>query len=61
MAEQNSNGTVRIFSARACAAPLEGAAELFEEKTDIHVAIDVCSRHCAAPVAKEVNYGFECR
>src|SRR4030042_4183376 len=55
MAGQNSNGTVRICSARAGAAPLEGAAKLFEEKTGIHVEIDVCSRHCAAPVAEEAT------
>jgi accessory colonization factor AcfC len=55
MAEQKSDGTVRIFSARACAAPLEEAARLFEEKTGIHVEIDVCSRHCAAPVAEEAT------
>ncbi len=55
MTEKNSKGTIRIFSARACAAPLEGAARLFKEKTGIHVAIDVCSRHCAAPVAEEAT------
>ena len=55
MMEKNGNGTVRIFSARACAAPLEEAARLFEAKTGIHVAIDVCSRHCAAPVAEEAT------
>ncbi len=47
--------TVKIFSAKACAAPLEGAAKLFEEQTGIHVAIDVCSRHCAEPVAEEAT------
>ncbi len=55
MKEQSSNGTVRIFSARACAEPLEKAAKLFEEQTGIHVAIDVCSRHCAEPVAEEAT------
>ena len=55
MKEQSSNGTVRIFSARACAAPLEKAAKLFEEQTDIHVEISVCSRHCAQPVAEEAT------
>ena len=55
MMEKNGNRTVRIFSARACAAPLEGAARLFEEKTGIHVEIDVCSRHCAAHVAEEAT------
>ena len=49
----NSGQVVRIFSARACARPLELAAELFEKQTGIHVAIDVCSRHCAQPVAEE--------
>lgn len=55
MKEQSSNGTVRIFSARACAAPLEKAAKLFEEQTNIHVEISVCSRHCAQPVAEEAT------
>ena len=50
----NENKTiVRIFSAKACARPLELAAELFEKQTGIHVEIDVCSRHCAQPVAEE--------
>ena len=46
---------LRVFSARACAAPLEEAAVLFERKTGIHVQIDVCSRHCAVPVAEEAT------
>ena len=55
MTQQSSNGSVRIFSARACAAPLEKAAELFEQQSGIHVQIDVCSRHCAEPVAEEAT------
>lgn len=55
MTQQKNEGSVRIFSARACAAPLEKAAELFENKTNIHVEIDVCSRHCAQPVAEEAT------
>jgi molybdate transport system substrate-binding protein len=46
---------VRIFSARACAAPLEKAAKLFEEQTGTRVEISVCSRHCAQPVAEEAT------
>ena len=53
MSQESNNGLVRIFSARACAEPLEKAAALFEEQTGIHVAIDVCNRHCAEPVAEE--------
>jgi accessory colonization factor AcfC len=49
------DGTVRVFSARACAAPLEKAAGLFEKQTGIHVEISVCSRHCARPVAEEAT------
>lgn len=45
--------SVKIFSARACAAPLTDAAALFEKKTGILVEISVCNRHCAAPVAEE--------
>ena len=50
-----SNTTVRIFSAKACAAPLDEAAKLFEEQTGIRVEISVCSRHCAKPVAEEAT------
>ena len=54
--DQNSNKqTVRIFSAKACAAPLEKAAKLFTEQTNIEVEISVCSRHCANPVAEEAT------
>ena len=55
MSQKSDNRTVRIFSARACAAPLEKAAKLFEEQTGISVIIDVCSRHCAKPVAEEAT------
>ena len=46
---------MRVFSARACAAPLEEAAQLFEKRTGIQVEISVCSRHCAEPVAEEAT------
>lgn len=52
---RESDGPVRVFSARACAAPLEKAAGLFEKRTGIHVEISVCSRHCARPVAEEAT------
>ncbi|MEJ2703936.1 MAG: substrate-binding domain-containing protein [Sedimentisphaerales bacterium] len=55
MTQKTDKGTVRIFSARACAAPLEKAARLFVDKTNIHVEIDVCSRHCAQPIAEEAT------
>ncbi len=55
MSQESNDRLVRIFSARACAEPLEKAAKLFEEKTGIHVAIDVCNRHCAEPVAEEAT------
>ena len=32
---------MRVFSARACAAPLEKAAELFQERTGIRVQVDI--------------------
>jgi len=51
----DSNATVRIFSARACATPLEKAAKLFEQRTGIRVEISVCSRHCARPVAEQAT------
>ena len=46
---------VRVFSARACAAPLGEAVALFEPRTGIPVEISVCSRHCAQPVAEEAS------
>jgi len=55
MNADRDNVTVRIFSAKACAAPLEKAAKLFEEQTGIKVEISVCSRHCAQPVAEEAT------
>ncbi len=48
-----SGEVVRVFSARACATPLEEAAALFTRQTGIRVAVSVCSRHCAQPVAEE--------
>ena len=51
----NSDGPIRVFSARACAAPLEKAAKLFEQQTGQRVEISVCSRHCAEPVAEEAT------
>ncbi|NIA14487.1 MAG: solute-binding protein [Nitrospiraceae bacterium] len=53
--QRENDGTIKIFSARACAAPLEEAAKLFEEQTGLHVEISVCSRHCAEPVAEEAT------
>jgi len=53
--KSGNNKVIRIFSARACAAPLEKAAKLFEEQTGIRVEISVCSRHCAKPVAQEAT------
>lgn len=52
---QPNHKVVRIFSARACAAPLESAAALFEKQTGIRVEISVCSRHCASPKAEEAT------
>ena len=52
---QEDKKTVRIFSAKACAAPLEKAVELVEQQTGIHVEVSVCSRHCANPVAEEAT------
>ncbi|MFW6107150.1 MAG: substrate-binding domain-containing protein [bacterium] len=50
-----SDGIVRVFSARACAAPLEKAARRFEKQAGTRVAVSVCSRHCAQPVAEEAR------
>jgi len=45
--------SIKIFSARACAAPLEDAVRLFQAETGIPVEISVCNRHCASAVAEE--------
>lgn len=55
MSENGGKGTVSIFSAKACAAPLEKAAKLYEEKTGVKIEISVCSRHCAKPEAEEAT------
>jgi len=47
--------SVKIFSARACAAPLEEAAALFTENTGVDVEISVCARHCATQNAEEAD------
>ena len=49
------NGPIRIFSARACAAPLEDAAAIFRQRTGVGVEIDVCARHCANQQAEQAN------
>ena len=50
-----SDESVKIFSARACAAPLEEAAALFTAETGIAVEISVCNRHCATQNAEEAD------
>ncbi len=51
----DSAKTIRVFSARACAAPLEEAAALFEADTGISVDISVCTRHCATQQAEQAT------
>jgi molybdate transport system substrate-binding protein len=46
-----------VFTARACAAPLIEAAELFRRQTGIEVEIGQCSRHCASANAEEATGG----
>ncbi len=50
-----ASDAIRIFSARACAAPLEKAAAAFTESTGIPVNISVCARHCAKQEAEEAD------
>ncbi len=52
MADANS---IKIFSARACAAPLEKAAALYTQRTGTAVDISVCARHCATQDAEEAD------
>jgi molybdate transport system substrate-binding protein len=51
----SASATIRIFSARACAAPLEEAAALYEKRTGRHVDISVCARHCADHQAERAD------
>jgi len=47
--------SIKIFSARACAAPLEDAAAIFTKKTGTPVEISVCARHCADQEAEQAD------
>jgi accessory colonization factor AcfC len=47
--------TINVFTARACAAPLVQAAELFRRQTGIAVEVGQCSRHCASANAEEAE------
>ena len=55
MKEKDDRQVVKIFTARACAKPLEDAARLFERETGVGVEISMCSRHCAAGDAEEAT------
>ena len=46
---------IRVFSARACAAPLREAAESYTGQTGIPVNISVCARHCATREAEQAT------
>lgn len=52
---QNDSDSIKIFSARACAAPLEDAAARYTQRTGVAVAISVCARHCASGEAEEAR------
>ena len=49
------SATIRVFTARACAAPLQDASRIFEERTGIRVLISQCDRHCAEPKAERAT------
>ncbi len=51
--------TVRIFSSKACAAPIKSAAELFESETGIRVERSVCGRHCQEGEAGHASDGLK--
>ena len=54
MAKTESD-SIKIFSARACATPLEEAAARYTERTGVNVAVSVCARHCASGEAEEAR------
>lgn len=50
-----TDNAIKVFSARACAAPLYAAAHDFKNLTGTRVEISVCTRHCAKPEAEEAT------
>jgi len=53
MAVGNAKAVLRVFTARACSAPLREAAPLFEREAGVRIEVGECSRHCASPQAEE--------
>jgi len=51
----DNSRVVKIFTARACAKPLEDAARIFENETGIAVEISMCGRHCVPGEAEEAT------
>lgn len=51
----DANGPLRVFTARACAAPLRDAARIYTERTGVEVLISQCDRHCAERVAERAS------
>jgi accessory colonization factor AcfC len=47
--------SIKVFTAKACFAPLQDAAKLYEQKQGVHVETLVCGRACA----KDTDLGHE--
>jgi accessory colonization factor AcfC len=51
--------SIKVFTAKACFAPLEETAKLYEQKKGIHVETLVCGRACAKGASKDTQHGHE--
>ena len=51
--------TIKVFTAKACFAPLNEAARLYEKERGVSIETLVCGRACADAVAKDTGPGHE--
>jgi len=51
--------SIRVFTAKACFAPLNEAARLYEKERGVRIETLVCGRACANSVAKDTSRGHE--
>lgn len=51
--------SIKVFTAKACFAPLNEAARLYEKERGVRIETLVCGRACADAVAKDTSRGHE--
>lgn len=51
--------SIKVFTAKACYAPLNEAARLYEKERGVRIETLVCGRACAEAVAKDTSQGHE--